>query len=493
MYGSVVEAIYQHSLHIPEKTAIISYQNKVTYAELWQLIGKFAQTLKEEEINQGDYVVLKATHSLDFAVALFAINLRGAIVIPVEKNLPPEGIVELAELVSAKAIISEENEIYAAYQHFSHQKIVDICENKQALVCESFPEAKECSELLFTTGTTGKSKGVELLNQSIMTVLDNIIVESGMLDDNVGFVPMPLNHVFGLRRFQANLVKGATVIIQEDLLPIKAFFKTLKTYPVTSISLVPSAISYIFAISKDYLGSFKNQIRYIESSSAPLSPRDKEMLHKILPNTRLFNFYGCTESTAACVLEYSKYTGKDYCVGKPCINSDVKLLDSEGKIISKESRNEGRIIMGGNASMGGYWHEPELTADTLIDGYVYTNDLGYWDEEGFLYVLGRMDDVVNIGGNKVSPDDVEEVVLHMEEVRDCGCIGIPDQVAGNELKLYLVSDEPIEKLEPLVRSYLQESLEAYKIPKYIEKIESIPRTYNGKIQRKKLRELNVLN
>ena len=490
MAYSVVETIYQHSVDTPDKLAIISYEKKATYSKLWDLICKFTTVLKNHGIRENDYVILKANHSLDFAVAMFAVSLCKAVVIPVEKNLPPEGIVSLATLVSAKAIIAENDEAFSTFLHFDYKEICNICENEEPFKPAEFPESEACSELLFTTGTTGKSKGVELLNRSIMAVLENIITETGMKEDNIGFVPMPLNHVFAMRRFQSNLIKGATVIIQDDLLPIKDFFKTLRTYPVTSISLVPSAISYIFAISKDYLGSFKDQLRYIESSSAPLSPGDKDMMHKLLPNTRLFNFYGCTESTTACVLEYSAYIGKDYCVGKPCVNSDIQLLDTDGNIIPKGSTREGRILLGGKASMGGYWHEPELTAQTLIDGYVYTNDLGYYDEEGFLYVLGRIDDVINIGGNKVSPDDVEETVMRMEEIQDCGCIGVSDKVAGNELKLYIVSDEDLQTLEPKIREHLLKSLEAFKIPKYIEKIDSIPRTYNGKIQRKKLRELN---
>lgn len=493
MLSSVVEYIYNYAKQQPKKTAIISRAGNATYEELWKYSKSFASILSSNGIKKGDYVIVKASHSLDYAIALLGVELSGAVSIPVENNLQEDGIVEIVDRVYARAIISDtgisrENVLFYHYDEIKH-----MCENRNIDLKETiaieFPKQDNEAEVLFTTGTTGKSKGVSLTHRAILTVIENVIVESRMKDDNVGFVPMPLNHVFGLRRFQANLVKGATVVIQNDLVPIKKFFKTIEENNVTSMSLVPSALSYIFTLSKDYLKKYKNQIRYIESSSAPLSSDNKKKLKEILPNTDLFNFYGCTESTAACVLEYSKYPDREYCVGKPCINSEIKLLDTEGKEITCSSSECGRVIIKSNANMTEYWHDTKETAQVLHDGYIYTNDMGFWNEEGFLCILGRMDDVINIGGNKVAPDELEEIINRLPEIIDCGCIGVPSKTAGNELKLYIVTEEDAETVKTKVVEYLSDQVEAYKIPTYIEKIDQIPRTYNGKIQRKKLREL----
>ena len=136
--------------------------------------------------------------------------------------------------------------------------------------------------------------------------------------------------------------------------------------------------------------------------------------------------------------------------------------------------------------MRGYWKEPELTAETMENGFIYTKDLGYIDEEGFIYMLGRKDDVINYGGIKISPEEIESAVLKHPNIADCACIPVKDQLTGQAPKLFITLSDASAYEQKELKNFLAENLDASKQPKYIEVIDEIPRTFNGKIQRKKL-------
>lgn len=485
MRDTWIEEFYVNFIRMPDKLAVIADDGIITYKELWQKTLSFSNYLKEQEICQSDIIILKAMHSLNFVIAELAVNLLGATVALVEKDLKDIGVKNIADELLAKYIISDEN--VEGYP-FCELSAVYKISKKEVNEDFTFPNKESCAEIIYTTGTTGQSKGVQLSHESVMSVIENIMVADQIQTDNVALVPMPLNHVFGLRRYQANLCSNATVVLQDCLMPIKRFFKVLDTYHVTSLSLVPSAISYIFAISKNMLGKYKEQIRYVESSAAPLPMESKRKLHELLPASKLLSFYGCTECTAACVLEYSTYMEKDRCAGVPTKNAKVYVIDETTGNKITTAGIEGRVVFKSTSNMMGYWNNPQITQSVLCDGYVYTNDEGYFDEQGFLYLLGRKDDVINVGGNKIAPDELEDILNNLPEIEDCACIGLPNQVTGEELVLCVKTNLSHEQLAEPLRKHLSKQVENYKIPSRIEIVEEIPRTYNGKLQRGKLRE-----
>ena len=483
--ASVVACVSSHAQNQPDKVALVVEDREVTYQQLWDASLTFASLLVARGVQAGDRVVLRARHSLAYVAAYLGTTLLRAAAVPHETDLPKEQIAELAERVGAVCAFGPEP-VGALAQ--VNEDYLEAAEDVTPWTPSDYPQADDLAELLLTTGTTGRSKVVTLSHRAVMAVEENIITTTGILPDNVSLVPMPLNHVFALRRLQAGLVCGATVVLIPGVAKLKAVFGALSRYGITSLSLVPAALAYLQQTTKDYLGSFAKQIRFVESSSAPLPTATRDWLRKVLPQSRLYNSYGCTESTAACMLEYSHRSDDGACVGTPCVTARIVILDPT---TGEETSGTGRVAIGGEGVMECYWGDDEATASSLVDGRVLTNDLGYF-EDGELYVLGRIDDVAIIGGHNVSPSEVDDVIIGCEAVSDCACVRGHDEVTGDRLVLFVVWNPAVgndETARETLRDYMRAHLEAHKIPTEVRAVDEIARTYNGKVDRKALQKL----
>lgn len=486
--NSVVECVYLNAGSTPDKLAVVAEGVEVTYAKLWKNVLSFCDYLSRDEVAPGSNVLIQASHSAEYVTAYLGASLRGCSAVPYEENMPVDAVLDLACRVGGSCIVSNQDFGSTDAKVIRPQYEDDICVDVEALCPSEFPGSDDVAELLFTTGTTGKSKTVVLTHRAIMSVEQNIITATGILSDNVSLVPMPLNHVFALRRLQVALAIGATAVLVNGVASLKKLFSSITTYHITSLSLVPSALAYIEKTTRNYLEKFAGQIRFVESSSAPLPSATRDWLRSVLPQSKLYNSYGCTESTACCMLEYSKRTDDASCVGTPCCTADIKILDLS---TGTDTTGEGRIAIGGSGVMSGYLNDEEATARTLVNGYVLTNDLGCF-KDGELHVLGRIDDVVLIGGNNVSPGEVEDALLKADFIEDCACVGAHHAVAGDHLVMFVVGpslQKDASEAALKVREYLKGIVEPYKIPDDIRVIDEVPRTYNGKIDRKQLRAL----
>ena len=481
--ASVVSCVRRHAAERPGRPALVVGGSEVSYAELWDRALGAAGLLSAAGVGRGDRVLLHATHSLAYVAAYLGTTLLGAVAVPYEESLPEPAVLELAERVDARASVGPVA-VGAGRATLSED---DVLSAPAVEAPAEGPAAGDLAELLLTTGTTGRSKVVELTHGAVMAVIENIVTATGIRDDNVSLVPMPLNHVFALRRLQTGLVMGATVVLLNGVASLKRVFGAIGGSGVTSLSLVPSALAYIERTTKDFLGRFDGQIRFVESSSAPLPASTRAWLRQTLPHARLYNSYGCTESTACCMLEYSHRSDDGACVGAPCATARIKILDpATGEELPSGA---GRIVIGGGAVMSGYWGDADATLATLRDGYVYTNDLGYL-EDGELYVRGRIDDVAIIGGHNVSPVEVEDIISECPLVADCACVKGSDPITGDCLVLFVVWEGGDEDADGLA-AFMRERLEPFRIPAHVRPIEAVPRTYNGKVDRKPLAELAV--
>ena len=214
---------------------------------------------------------------------------------------------------------------------------------------------------------------------------------------------------------------------------------------------------------------------------------EKKRILEILPNTALHNPYGSSEGGILCSYRFDQYPGLEFCIGKPLLNTEVLVVDDNRNPIKSSKTNMGTLAFRSNSAMKGYYGEPELTSSILQNGIIYTNDLGYIDENGFVYVRGRLDDVINVGGLKVAPDEVEAEAIALDCVKDCICIATEDEFTGSGLKLLLVMQEKGTLNSSYIRKKLSSKLEAYKVPKQCEEVDEIKRMYNGKLNRKAYR------
>jgi acyl-CoA synthetase (AMP-forming)/AMP-acid ligase II len=224
------------------------------------------------------------------------------------------------------------------------------------------------------------------------------------------------------------------------------------------------------------LSQYAEKIDFIESGGAPLPHADMLELCRLLPHTRLYNTYASTETGIISTYNYNDGRCIAGCLGHTMPHSSIIITP------------EGRISCQGDTLMSGYIGEPELTATVLRDGTVYMSDLGRIDEEGMLHIGGRQDDVINVGGFKVAPTEVEDAVLMLPEIRDCICISASHPITGRALKLLVVLDDGQKLDKRRVARFLSSKLEAYKVPLLYEQVDAVKRTYNGKLDRKAYNE-----
>ena len=479
---TIVQRIFEHGKSSPEKPAIFCKDEIVTYSKLCDLIYSISDFLKNKGVNKGDRVLVQSIHDKYCVALYYAIHYLGAILVPTEKDAPVQRIQEIFDEVGAKlAIHSKYSEIQNCYLYAD---IEDACKDIRgySFADLSFPDLDDYCEMVFTTGTTGKSKGVLIRHRNISWYAVSIADSIQMKQDNRFFITTPLNHAGGLRRTHLSLANGCAVIYLDGLLNIKKYFDYIEKYKATSLYLPPVAIRLLVNTTKDELHKYADQIDFVYSSSSPLPIGDCEELKKMLPKTRLYNAYEASETPGVSVYDYNTDVIRKNCMGKPNPGVELALMDENGNIYHEAGR-EGQICIKSPMNMAGYYNAPELTDTVMKNGWFISSDLGVFDEDFNIYYNGRKGDVINIGGYKISPIDVEEVALLSGMIKECICVLGENRNGYPLLKLLVVPKEESIDARELIR-FIGTKLEPYKVPKVVESIDEVHKTFNGKIDRK---------
>lgn len=489
MFNSVVQAVFSHAETKKDKICLADEKGSVTYSEYKELILNIAAELQFLGIKKDNKVVIEASQTIDFLATALAVQLIGGVFVPVERSCAWDKTLRIAETAEAVLAVSLKEQESGDIKHLSMASLAENAKEKAQTVSYGFSDRDTVCELLFSTGTTGKEKGIAITNGNNIALAENVMFGVEMEEDNVEMIPSPLNHSHGLRRYYANMVKGATVVLATGVMNVIGFFGLMDKYGVNSMDLVPTALTVLLKLSRGKFADYKDVMRYIQFGSAPLSDGDKETIRTLLPDTHLYNFYGSTESGCICIYDFNDGKDKPKCIGKPTYNAKIVIVDEERKEIDATENNTGLLASFGGMNMKGYWMDDEETAAVMFEGGIYSNDEAYFDEDGDIILLGRKGDVINVAGNKVSPDEIEDVVKKMQGVEDCGCIGISDPLKGNTPKLFVQMKKGCAFDSTAIRAFIAGELEPYKVPSVIEEIELIPRSFNGKLLRRALRNI----
>lgn len=488
MMNSIVEAVFAHAEKTPDKLCLADDSGSVTYRAYADKISATAAALSALNVAEGSAVVVEASQTINYLAVELALHLLKAVFVPVERNCAHEKIVDFAVQTDAALILTNAQlEESAGIRAMTLEQLYAACDPSAAGQKWSFPERDTVSEILFSTGTTGKEKGIIINHGNDVALAENVIYGVEMEDDNVEMIPSPMNHSHGLRRYYANMWKGASVVLLGSIMDLRRFFANMDNYGVNSMDVVPTALSVLLKLSKEKLGEYSDVIRYVQLGSAPLMKADNEKLCRLLPKTRVYNFYGSTESGCICIYDINRPEPKESCIGKPAYNAEIIIVDDDRNPITSDAEHTGLLSSRGGMNMVGYYKDPEETEKALQNGVVYSNDIAYVDGDGDIILLGRKGSVINIGGKKVSPDEIEDAAKKIKGVTDSACIPVSDPIKGNVPKLFVVMARGKEFDPVAIREQLAELLEPFKVPKYIEQIDQIPRTFNGKILRRELK------
>ena len=312
-----------------------------------------------------------------------------------------------------------------------------------------------------------------LSRTAIESCADNFICDMHYTDELLYIISGPLNHIASLFKIHPVLIAGGTVCILDGLKDINAFFDVFRLpYNKVATFMVPASLRLLMEFSYDKLCAVADRIDFIETGAAPITGKDMERLAKALPHSRLYNTLGGTEIGAVCTYDFNDGKYMEGCIGRPMKNSIVEVTP------------DGSIIVSGPTVMSGYVNDPESTAQVLQDGRITTSDLGYVDENGMIHLKGRRGDVINVGGFKVDPLEVENAAIGHESVKECICIAAEHPVIGPVLKLLVVLEDGFVLDKRSLAIYLKSKLEPHKIPTYYEAVDKLQLTYNGKLDRK---------
>ena len=457
--------------------------NEYSYKAAWNKIKCIAFKLKNfYGVAAGQSIMVECNQDVPYLLVDMACQLIHAVFIPIEGD---------ASYDRKKDICFETGSVLYIYQ----KQALDLINGAEYCIlldCQDeisdfdFPAGDETAEILYTTGTTGKSKGIVISHIADIALAENIKYGADMPQGNVEIIPVPVSHSHGLRCCYANIISGGSIILVDGLMRVKEVFNLMDKYSATALDVSPSAAMLLIKLSKGKFWEYGRKLNFIELGTASLPEDLKKQLQENLPGVHLYNFYGSTESGRSCVLDFSIHKGKANCIGKPTKNSEIVFTDEDRNIINATSEMPGLLASRGPMNMTCYWKNPDLTAEILRDNFIYTNDLGYKDEEGFIYVLGRKDDVINYNGIKISPDEIEEVAAKYSGIKDCACVPQKDALAGQIPKLFISIENEASFDKKAFIDYLTSHLDGNKVPKSLEIIPEIPRTFNGKIKRKDL-------
>lgn len=423
-----------HAQATPNKTAIQSSDESISYGELWTAVCKRASEL---EALPGRVYVKRANQGFDFIIDYFAAHKAGKVIVPLEKDLPDAQFHEIEEL-SSKAAMPE-----------------------------------NVSDVLFTTGTTGKQKGTMISHSVIIADAENLIEAQRFSSDLTFIITGPVNHIGSLSKIWPSIIVGASIYIMNGIKNLDAFFSVVRDSETKVATFqVPASLRMLIQFGEKQLKEYADKFDFIETGAAPISQGDMEILCKLLPNTRLYNTYASTETGIIATHDYNAGYCVAGCLGKSMKHSVLKIDD------------DGFIVCEGKTLMLGYCGDNEETAKVLYDNKIHTRDKGVLDEEGRLQLSGRDSDIINVGGFKINPVEVEGVTMSMPDVEDCICIPSSHPVLGTALRLLYVPKENHVIHKKTLARFIASKLESHKVPQLYTQVDKVERTYNGKLNRK---------
>ena len=490
MAQTLVEAVLTHAGTDGDKPALITRGSVTTYAELARRVKRMAAILRTENgVEAGDRVMITGLSKQDYPTALLAVQYLRAVTVPVDKVWLEETVLRLYDTIEPKLVLTDMPFHREGVRARSLKELFDTAAEPGEAPADTYvlPEADAIAEMLFTTGTTGTPKGVMLSFGNILAITENNIAGTDFRKEDVLLDALPLCHSLGLRLLRMSLYTGATAVIQNGFAFPKELRENVLDNGCTAFVCVPAIMEKLTREVKDFPELF-GHFRLMEIGAGSLSLDLKKRLPELLPNVQIYNTWGSSETGGVIFLDVNGRPDKAAALGKPVETAEVKVIGPDGGTVkARDMDTAGRLALRGKMTMAGYYNLPEITAETLVDGWLYTNDLVYMDDEGFVYMLGRADDIINVGGEKVSPLEIENTASEFEKVWDTACIGVADPVLG-QVPVLFVQTAPSFRAEELA-SFLAQQMEPFKQPREIIQVPEIPRNRMKKLDRKGVRAL----
>ncbi len=497
---------------LPDKVALVCQGARVTYRELDARSDALASALERRGVGRGDRVVVFADNTVGAVVAFWAVLKANAVVSVVNAQTKVDKLAYMLNDCGAAALIVDRQlapvAVPAARAAPGLRAVLAFGEGSagdalrtlpgfgtlEAVLAEdaggSRPARRaidvDLAALVYTSGSTGAPKGVMLTHRNMLTAATSISAYLEVQEDEVILGVLPLSFDYGLYQMIMAFRQGARLVLERSFAFPTQVLDRVVAEGVTGFPGVPT----IFAIMsemrtlRDYDFS---RIRYVTNTAAALHPKHIRMLREIFPAARVYSMYGLTECKRCTYLPPADIDRKPASVGIAIPNTELWIVDEQDRRVGPGV--VGQLVIRGATVMRGYWGKPEETARKLRPGPIpgevvlYTGDLCKLDEEGYLYFVGRMDDIIKSRGEKVAPKEVENALLDVPGVKEAAVVGVPDDVLGQAVKAFVVAEGGAALEERALIRECQRRLEPFMVPKAIVFVPELPKTTTGKIRK----------
>ncbi len=503
-YNNFYEMLYENARKRGRKTALFQGEKKISYRQLMSMSDRLAAYLHEEGIKRDDKIAIFMRNSIEFVVSIFAISKIGAVVVPINTFLKSDELAYILEDSGAVALMASssfENTVHDAEAAKLCKKI--IWEGVLRLSDDThipfddtiandikYPpvmrKLDDMAVIFYTSGTTGKPKGAMLSYKNILSNAASAEILFGLSEKDRDIVFLPMFHSF---TFSIGVILpiyvGASIVIIQSVRPFSNIFKQVLLKRVTIFMGIPDVYNALVKAKLSWYFMWFNRVRLFVSGASALRPATLEAMKSKFKRAKMLEGYGLSESSpAACINPMDKQ--KVGSVGPAMPGYEIKIVNEE---LNELPRGEiGDIIIHGDNVMMGYLNRPEATEETIVNGWLITGDMGYMDDEGYLYIVDRKKDLIISKGINIYPREIEETIESFDGIAMSAVIGIPDENSGEIPVAYIELEDGKEVDIKELKRYLKEKLANYKIPRHIHIIDELPKNATGKVLKRVLKE-----
>lgn len=489
---SLPEVLRNQVRQRPEAIALVDGSRRLTYAQLYALVIGTAQCLRSCGLLPGERVATVLQNSVESVALIYATWLAGGTIVPLNPQARGHEVCSLAQHSGARLLVMDPafRDINAAMSAL-HDSDIEVLSAQELCRASTTPLTESCTNdpatlamLLYTSGTTGHPKAVMLSHGNISTNTAAIISYLELTSHDSVLSVLPFNYSYGSSVLHTHLASGGTIVLERNLVFPHAIVETMVRENVTGFSGVPSTFALL--LSRVNLGE-KNldSLRYITQAGAAMPVALVEKLRTALPKAKIFVMYGQTEATAR--LSYvppARLGDKPGSAGIPVPGVDLGIRDEHGRPL--QPFVTGEVWARGPNIMQGYWQDEAASREVLVDGWLKTGDIGYLDDEGYLFLAGRRSDIIKTGAHRIHPVEIEEAIAGMPGVREVAVAGVDDDILGQSVAAYIVAAPGNVLSVDQIKAHCRELLAAYKVPKQVHIVTALPRTSSGKVQRAEL-------
>lgn len=481
--------------NFPDKLALVYKDRSYTYEQLQEIVDNIRSYLIKRCENQ-EIVSLYMENSDNWIATYFGILGSGCICNPIDLKTSDQNIISLLKFSKPRFMIIS-GKFLDKCKRLCLEKITKIITFEELLKDGDPKEERDLnnaiySTIMFTSGTTGNQKAIRLPHQVVYNATCNIIEYLKLRYEEVHYAILPFSHSFGIGNVHATFEVGGTVIVADNTINLNKVLKEIVDYKSTFFAATPFTLKLIVDNFLTDLIRAGESLRVICTNTGPVEEEVTQSIIKNLKKTQFFTYYGLTEASRSTFHYFNLNPNRLGSVGRPSPNVRIKIVGSKGKEV--EHGELGEVCISGNNTILEYWKNQEMTEKTFKEGWLFTGDIGYFDKRGFLYILGRKDDIVSIAGERVSLHEIDKVLQELDVVKEAASIRERDERGEFFIKSFIVLDKEnlkksslgLKQIEKNILGHCRDRIEIFKTPRFLEFVESLPKTDSGKLKRRLL-------